>query len=267
MAMAGPDEVRGGMAPAAGRPMLSEAELERRRGRPWTLKVVKAFDINSHMRRVQLTGDNLDEFTPKPGQEIVFQIPQPGGEPARRHYTIRRYDTGSKVIDVDFVLHGHRTPGVSWSLDAKSGDLIDIRGPRGRIGLNPDADWHLFLGDETCLPAIYALLEALPKGAPAFALLEVAGEEDKQELKTQADVKLQWLLRNGAAPGPSELLSKALAAFTFPSGKGHAIVIGETSNVRNQRHALLERSFDRSQIYAEGYWRPGRVGGHDHVND
>jgi NADPH-dependent ferric siderophore reductase len=107
----------------------------------------------------------------------------------------------------------------------------------------------------------------LPKGASAFALLEVAGEEDKQELKTRADVKLEWLLRNGATPGPSDLLSKALAAFTFPSGKGHAIVIGETSNVRNQRHALLERGFDRSQIYAEGYWRPGRVGGHDHVND
>jgi len=266
--MAGPDEgVRGGTAPAAGRPMLSEADLERRRGRPWTLRVVKAFDINSHMRRVQLTGDNLEEFTPKPGQEIVLQIPQPGGEPARRHYTIRRYDTASKLIDVDFVLHGHRTPGVSWSLDAKPGDVIDIRGPRGRIALNPDADWHLFLGDETCLPAIFALLEALPKGACAFAFIEIGGEEDKQALATQADVKLQWLLRNGAAPGPSDLLSKTLAAFTLPPGKGHAIVIGETSNVRNQRHALLERGFDRSQIYAEGYWRPGRIGGHDHVND
>jgi NADPH-dependent ferric siderophore reductase len=268
MAMAGPDEaMRGGIAPAAGRPMLSEAELERRRGRPWTLKVVKAFDVGPHMRRVQLTGDNLAEFTPKPGQEIVLQIPQPGADPARRHYTIRHYDTAAKLIDVDFVLHGHRTPGVSWSLDAKPGDVIDIRGPRGRIGLDPDADWHLFLGDETCLPAIYALLEALPKGAPAFAFLEVANEADKQELEVQADVKLHWLLRNGAAPGPNELLSKALAAFAFPPGKGHAIVIGETSNVRNLRHALVERGFDKSQIYAEGYWRPGRVGGHDHVND
>src|SRR5689334_2174985 len=50
MPMAGPDEVmRGGVALAAGRPMLSEAELERRRGRPWTLRVVKAFEINPHM--------------------------------------------------------------------------------------------------------------------------------------------------------------------------------------------------------------------------
>jgi len=269
--MAGPGQaIRVGVdAPAARRAALSEAELERRRGRPWTLKVVKAFDVNAHMRRVQLivTGEAAGEFQPKPGQEIVLQIPQTGGEPARRHYTIRRYDAASRQMDVDFVLHGHRTPGVGWSLEAKPGDLIDIRGPRGRIALNPAADWHLFLGDETCIPAIFALIEALPKGARAFAFIEIGGDEDKQEIATSAELKLQWLPRNSAAPGSSDLLLNALAGFVFPAGKGHAIVIGETSNVRNQRHALLERGFDRSEIYAEGYWRPGRIGGHDHVND
>jgi NADPH-dependent ferric siderophore reductase len=268
--MASPDNMmQGGTAPAAGRPVPSEAELERRRGRPWTLKVEKLFDLNPHMRRVQLTvtGDAAGEFQPKPAQEIVLQIPQTGGEPARRHYTIRRYDAASGVLDVDFVLHGHRTPGVSWALDAKPGDRIDIRGPRGRIALNPDADWHLFLGDETCIPAIFALIEALPKGARAAGFIEIGAPEDRQEIELPPGVTLQWLLRNGVPPGPNSLLLDALAAFVFPPGKGHAIVIGETSNVRNQRHALLERGFERGQIYAEGYWRPGRVGGHDHVND
>ncbi|HVA15684.1 MAG TPA: siderophore-interacting protein [Stellaceae bacterium] len=266
-----PDEViRGRMeAPAAGRPMLSEAELERRRGRPWTLEVVKAFDIGPRMRRLQLilTGDAAGEFQPKPGQEIVLQIPHAAGDVARRHYTIRRYDAATRLMDVDFVLHGHRTPGVGWSLDAKPGDAIDIRGPRGRIGLDPAADWHLFLGDETAIPAILALIEAMPKNARAFAFLEIGTDEDKQELSSAADLTLQWRLRNGAAPGPNNLLLDALAGFVFPAGKGHAIVVGETSNVRNQRHALLARGFDRSQIYAEGYWRPDRIGGHDHVND
>lgn len=269
--MASPDDVvRGGMeAPAAGRPMLSEAELERRRGRPWTLEVVRTFNLNPHMRRVQLavTGEAAGEFQPKPAQEIVLQIAQAGGEPARRHYTIRRFDPASRQMDVDFVLHGHRTPGVSWSLDVKPGDRIDIRGPRGRIGLNLAADWHLFLGDETCIPAIFALIEALPKAAPAFAFIEIGGDSDKQEIVAQADLKLQWLSRQGAAPGPGDLIFDALGRFTLPPGNGHAIVIGETSNVRKQRHSLLERGLDRSQIYAEGYWRPDRIGGHDHVND
>ena len=266
--MASPDEVRQGEAPAAGRPMMSVAELERRRGKPWLLKVVKAFDLNANMRRVQLavTGETAGEFQPKPGQEIVLQIPQAGGDPARRHYTIRSYDAASREMDVDFVLHGHRTPGVTWSLDAKPGDMIEIRGPRGRIGLDPAADWHLFLGDETCIPAILALIEALPKAARAFAFIEIGSEADKQAVSTQAELKLQWLMRN-TAPGPSDLIFNALAGFTLPPGKGHAIVIGETSNVRKQRHSLLERGLDRDQIYAEGYWRPDRIGGHDHVND
>jgi NADPH-dependent ferric siderophore reductase len=152
-------------------------------------------------------------------------------------------------------------------LSAKRGDTIDIRGPRGRIGLNPAADWHLFLGDETCIPAIFALAESLPKGAKAFAFIEVGSDASKLPLTTDADLKLEWLMRKTSEPGPSDLLLDAMKTFSFPSGQGHAVVIGETSNVRNQRHALLDRGFDRSQIYAEGYWRPGRIGGHDHVND
>lgn len=265
--VAHPDEIRSQGEEPIRRPVLSEAELERRRGRPWTLRVLGVFDIAPHMRRVQLTGDGLEEFLPKPAQEIVLQIPQAGGNPAGRHYTIRSYDPASKVINVDFVLHGHSTPGVSWCLAAKPGDSIDIRGPRGRIALAPAADWHLFVGDETCIPAIFALAEALPPNAPGYAFIEIGSPADRLELAAKPGFRLQWLLRDGRDPGPSDLLLNALSGFTLPQGKGHAIVIGETSNVRAQRHALLERGFERSQIYAEGYWRPGRIGGHDHVND
>jgi len=265
--VAHPDEIPSRGEESIRRPVLSEAELERRRGRPWTLRVLGAFDIAPHMRRVQLTGDGLEEFLPKPAQEIVLQIPQAGGDPARRHYTIRSYDPTSKVIDVDFVLHGHATPGVSWCLAAKPGDSIDIRGPRGRIALAPAADWHLFVGDETCIPAIFALAEALPPNAPGYAFIEIGSPADRLELTAKPGFHLRWLLRDGRDPGPSDLLLSALSGFALPPGKGHAIVIGETSNVRAQRHALLERGFERGQIYAEGYWRPGRIGGHDHVND
>lgn len=260
------DDITPKPAPSA-RPPLSEAELERRRGKPWTLRVVGARDIGPRMRRVQLTADNLDGFEPRPAQEIVLQIAQAEGEPARRHYTIRRFDRAKKLIDVDFVIHGSKTPGVRWALDAKPGDAIDIRGPRGRIALAPDADWHLFSGDETTIPAIFALIEALPQGAKAFAFIEVGSEAEKLSLSAEADVALVWLLRDGAAPGPSRLLLDAIERFAPPPGKGHAIIIGETGNVRAQRHYLIEHGMTREQIYSEGYWRPGRLGGHDHVND
>jgi NADPH-dependent ferric siderophore reductase len=265
--MAKPDEVMAGGGERSGRPSLSEAELERRRGRPWTLRVVKAFDVAPHMRRVQLTGDNLDEFQPKPGQEIVLQLRQPDGEVARRHYTIRGFDRAAKLIDVDFVLHGHRTPGVSWALEARPGDTIDIRGPRGRIAIDPAAGWYLFLGDDTAIPAIFGMLEALPATANAHVFIEIGDDSDRQTVTTPAQVKLDYCSRQGAVPGPNDLLARALAGFTFPPGNGQAFTLGETGNIRTLRHALIERGFIREQIYSEGYWRPGRIGGHDHVHD
>jgi NADPH-dependent ferric siderophore reductase len=197
----------------------------------------------------------------------VLQIPQLGADPARRHYTIRRFDPATGMIDVDFVIHGHHSPGERWALAAAPGQTIDIRGPRGRIALAAAADWHLFSGDETALPAILALTEALPKGAKAQAFIEIGDDGDKLEIVTAADLTVTWLSRNGAPPSPNRILIDAVEGFALPAGKGHAIVIGETSNVRAQRHALLARGMTREQIYSEGYWRPGRVGGHDHVDE
>lgn len=266
--MARPD-FRGGRGggEGAGRGGMSEAELERRRGKPWMLRVLKAFDVTPHMRRVQLTADNLDEFQPRPAQEIVLQLAQDDGEPARRHYTIRRFDRGTKIIDIDFVLHGHRTPGVAWALDAKPGDALDIRGPRGRIALDVAADWHLFLGDETAIPAIFALLEALPAQSRAFAFIEIGDDQERQSVEAAARLDLKFLSRDGASPGPNDILADALAGFSFPTGRGQAFTLGETSNIRRVRHALIERGLNRDQIYSEGYWRPDRIGGHDHVHD
>jgi NADPH-dependent ferric siderophore reductase len=246
---------------------LSAAAIAARRGREWSLRVVGASDVTPRMRRVQVTGDGLDEFTPRPAQELVLHLRQSEGEPARRHYTIRRFDPIVKLIDIDFVLHGHATPGVSWALAARPGDPLLVNGPRGRIAIAPDADWHLFTGDETALPAIFALAESLPASAKAYIFLEIGGVDDKQKLDAKAKVALEWLPRGGTQPGPSPIVADAVAAFQLPAGKGHAYILGETSNVRAQRHALLARGMMREQIYAEGYWRPGRIGGHDHIRD
>jgi|SRR5271165_1344570 len=64
---------------------------------------------------------------------------------------------------------------------------------------------------------------------------------------------------------PSSLLLDRLKTLAARAGQGHAYIIGETSGVRAQRQFLLAQGWRREQITAEGYWRPGRVGGHDHV--
>ncbi|MFL5158906.1 MAG: siderophore-interacting protein [Microvirga sp.] len=243
---------------------------ERPRQRPplsrWALRVVDSVDVEPNMRRVVLTADDIGEFAYKPGQAIVLMIPLADGETGRRDYTIRGMDRTAGTISIDFVLHGE-TPAPTWARQAKPGDMIEARGPRGGTVLRPDADWHLLTGDETCIPAIAHILVTMPVGAKAFVFIEVEDRNGEIDLKTETDAVIRWVHRNGAPAGPSELMNGMLQDLALPPGNGHAYIIGETSNVRRQRHTLLARGLARDQISSEGYWRPGRIGGHDHVDD
>jgi NADPH-dependent ferric siderophore reductase len=225
-------------------------------GRPqrptWRLTVVGARNVTPHMRELSLIGDDLAAFDYKRGGT------------ARRHYTIRRFDRAELRIDIQFVLHGD-APAASWARSARIGEAIVAEGPRGRTTVSGAADWRLFTGDETALPGIAAMIESLPAGERAFAIVEVAGAEDEQPIETAAELDIRWLRRTGRAAAPSWALIEALEAFELPPGVGQACVIGETATVRAQRQGLIARGLAKTQIAAEGYWRPGRVGGHDHI--
>ncbi|HEY8950409.1 MAG TPA: siderophore-interacting protein [Rhizomicrobium sp.] len=234
--------------------------IMRKGRRVWPLTVTAKKQIAPRMVRVEFSGPDLDELIWTRGQDVVLEIPTAEGI-SRRHYTIREHDPRARTLAIDFVLHGEGA-SAPWLDALKPGDGVNAVGPRGHTYLRP-ADWHLFTGDETCIPGIFAMLESLPHDAQGFAFLEVGSETDIVPLNTHA--KITWLFRNGIAPGPNRLVHDAVEAFAFPQGSGFAYIIGETSNVRSLRHRLLDRGFPRDRIAAEGYWRPGRVGGHDHV--
>jgi NADPH-dependent ferric siderophore reductase len=234
--------------------------IARKGRRVWPLTVLSKTRIAPRMTRVEFSGPDLDELKWTRGQDIVLEIPCTGGF-ARRHYTIRHHDAARRTLAIDFLLHGEGASG-PWLDALRPGDTVDAVGPRGHTYVR-DADWHLFCGDETCIPGIFAMIESLPADKRAYAFLEVDGEADRLPLVAEADARITWLYRNGAAS--SRLVYDAIEALEFPPGNGFAYIIGETSNVRAIRHRLLERGFGRDRIAAEGYWRPGRVGGHDHV--
>lgn len=232
----------------------------------WLLEVIEAFDVAPRLRRVVFTAAHLDELRYQPGQALVLRMPLPEGGTGRRDYTIRWLDRATQRLAIDFVQHG-AAPAAEWSRAARAGDTILAAGPRGRTIIADDADWHLFAADETGMPAVLHMLEAMPAGAQVFAWIEVDGGRNQMLFSTQANATIAWIHRNGARPGPSTLLLDAIAAFVLPPGRGQAYLVAETSNVRGLRHHLIGRGMDRSQIRSEGYWRPGRIGGHDHVDD
>ena len=250
-------------------PPMDIREAMRRRGlKEWRLRVVETAELTPRMRRVTLTSDSLEGFEPRGGQDVVLMLPDREGALGRRHYTVRRFDAGRKLVDIDVVMHGDSTPATRWALGSLAGDEVLAFGPRGRNVLNEGADWRLFVGDETAIPGFFGMIEELPAGAKAHAIIEIQSDADRQTIEAPADLKLEWLSRNGAHAEPSSAqLIQTITRFEPPPGVGHVYLLGETSTVRAQRQALVAKGFPKAQIFAEGYWRPGRVGGHDHVDD
>lgn len=241
-----------------------------RPGRPpmpaYTVTVKECLDAEPRMRRLVLAFEQGVAFSYQPGQAVVMMIPLADGTFGRRDYTVRAADAANGTITVDILKHGD-TPGPAWANAARPGDTIEIKGPRGRTVFDPSADWHLMSGDETCIPAIAHMLETTPAGTRVFAFIEIATASDRVDLPTTADLEVVWVVRDGVPAGPSDLMATTIAGFAFPDGRGKAYIIGETSNVRRQRQDLVARGLDRKDILSEGYWRPGRIGGHDHVDD
>jgi len=235
--------------------------LHRKGRRVWTLKVAGKRDLTPRLTRVDFRGDDLDELAWKRGQDLVLELRETNGSIARRHYTIRDHSAAEKMLAIDFVRHGD-SPSARWLDRVRPGDRVAAIGPRGRTVLNERADWHLFLGDETSVPAVLAMLSGLPAGAKAMALLEVGHADDRLAFATPAGVSLDWIVRDASR---NDALAEKVKDLALPEGRGHAYVTGETSLVRTLRHILLARGLAKDAIAAEGYWRPGRIGGHDHV--
>ena len=159
-------------------------------------------------------------------------------------------------MDLDGILHGHG-PGAQWFATATVGTVVEAVGPRGKIEL-VDCDWHLFVGDESGLPAFAELAAAIPAGSRARAIVEVTGPEDEIELPATCTT---WVHRGRHAPGTAELLGAAIGTAELPPGRGQAYLLGESRSVVVLRAALAERGLVGPQVLLKGYWNsgPGRA--------
>jgi NADPH-dependent ferric siderophore reductase len=225
---------------------------------PRTLPLVVASveDVTPHMRRIQLTGPSLETFEYFPGQDLALAVVRDDGTVVRRRYTIRRFEPGRLMLDLEFVMHGDG-PGIRWAQAAHPGLAIEAIGPRGKIGLVPAAKWHLFAGDATAIPGAFAMMEALPAGVPASAYLMV-GDATEQQSFARGDTmkKVSWRYESGVET-PDSLVAAGSEA-EFPDG-GHAYLAGEVALVSALKAALLARGWTADQVSAKAYWNRGRA--------
>jgi NADPH-dependent ferric siderophore reductase len=121
------------------------------------------------------------------------------------------------------------------------------------------ADWHLFIGDESALPATFAMTEALPADSSATLVLEVPEESDEQDLPAAASTRISWLHRLGGPAGDPSALAAEAAEVEFPPGRGHAYLFGEATVVSRLREILAERGLVQDQVSPKAYWGRGRA--------
>jgi NADPH-dependent ferric siderophore reductase len=221
-------------------------------------EVVSSARLTPHMQRLTLTAPQLDGFTCLPGQDVMLLVAAEGNRPVRRRYTIRELDTPERLLTLDIVLHGDG-PGERWVRSAAPGDRIEGIGPRGKITTSATADWHLFIADESALPATFAMTEALPPGSLATLILEVPEEDDEQDLSSVAATRISWLHRLGAPAGDPALLAGEAEDVEFPVGRGHAYLFGEAKVVSRLREILADRGLTEDQVSPKAYWGRGRA--------
>jgi NADPH-dependent ferric siderophore reductase len=222
------------------------------------LEVVESRPLGPGMQRLVLTAPELAGLQHRPGQDMMLMVATDGDRPVRRRYTIRALDAGRLLLTLDVVRHADG-PGERWVAAARPGNRIEGVGPRGKIFVAAGADWHLFIGDDSALPAFFAMTAALPAGARALLILEVPGPDGEQDVATDADAEVTWLHRDGRAAGNPAALVEAATAVPLPAGRGHAYLAGETTVVLRLRETLAARGLAPEQISAKAYWGRGRA--------
>ncbi|MFD7402610.1 siderophore-interacting protein [Streptomyces sp. NPDC059866] len=263
----------------------------------FSLQVVRTRRLGPSLVRVTFAGSDLRDFhSDGCDQSLSLFLPHPGqSEPqvplelgdhwwqgwralpddvraVMRSYTLRALRRDPDEIDIDFVLHGVEAgaavpagPASRWAARAAAGDRVLLLGPaiadNRAIRFRPpeDTDLVVIWGDETAVPAAAAILESLPAGTRARVWLEVHHAEDIQDLGTEADAEVTWLVQDESRSEGSPMALAALRDAQLPPAEHPYVwIAGESSCVKQlRRHFVGERGIDRRRVTFVGYWRQG----------
>lgn len=225
------------------------------------LEVVATERLSAHLVRVTFGGAGFAGFENRPETDkyvkLMFTTPAPESAPVTRTYTVRGVDAVAGTLDIDFVVHGDDGLAGPWAAKAQAGDRLQLMGPGG--GYSPDlaADWHLFAGDLSAVPAIAAALESLPADAVGRAFIEVESDDAILPLRAPAGVEVEWIVD---PTHDADALAAVVRQCDWHAGEVQAFAHGERESMKALRRVLFdERGLDRSRVSLSGYWARGRT--------
>lgn len=185
-----------------------------------------------------------------------FLLPD-GSRPALRTFTPLRIDRQAGALDLEIVRH----PGgavSTWAEAAEPGAEAAISGPGKGYAVDADASRFILLGDETAIPAISDLLEALPAHASVDVHVEVETATAEVPMPSHPGRSLDWHLRKaGAAPGTA--LVEVAGRLDRLDESSRLWAAGEAASMQGIRNHLFKvLAVPRNQTSIRGYWKPPR---------
>lgn len=211
--------------------------------------------------RVRLRSDTLfDDAVPFPTAWLRFWFPDPDGGDVehQRAYTITEADETTGEFAVDVVLHEPAGPASAWAVRVSPGDTIALTSlGAARFDVPEELPaGYLLIGDSASIPAIGAIIAALPADVPIELYLEEHDEEERLiPLPAHPLLRLHRVPRRG--PGS---LAAALEDRDWSDWSAWAAT--ESGTLKQVRARLKDDfGFPRSAVHAQAYWYYGRAMG------
>ncbi|HVB19072.1 MAG TPA: siderophore-interacting protein [Acidimicrobiales bacterium] len=240
-------------------PDASSVDLAKRLGaEARVMNVISSQELSSCVREVRLRG-GATALGGVAGNDVMIRLFDENGRAIRRRYSVRDVDQVSDEL-VLWVTTDHEGPGVRWALDARVGEPVDVVGPRGKIPLDPRADWHLFVGDVSGLGAFYRMAQSIEVPGRAVFIVEIDHPDDALTAAFDDGLGVTGIFVNRDGRNlddPAGLLS-GLATFAYPPDQGHAYLFGEFHVMRVIESALRDRGLSPEAISHKSFWRVGR---------
>jgi len=256
---------------------MADAAVPARREPPKFRRVflTRTEELTPHMRRIVLGGAELSGLAidgpagsvrlllPPPREDALvmptwtgnqFELPSGARAPIRT-FTPRHFDDRRLELAIDVVLHDVGA-ATDWARSAGPGSEAAVSGPGRSYQVDSNADDYLLAGDETAIPAISQLLEAIPRTTRIRVEIEIGDPAARLELPGHPGATVNWHERSSEAQFGSTYGAVIEALPVIPAA---VWIAGEAAAVQRIRKHLFDvRGVERSAATIRGYWKSGR---------
>src|SRR6478735_4646334 len=213
--------------------------------------VVETAELSPRLRRITLRIDDPEALAVQRAGDsavgVYFPIVTPEDE--RIPPPIVTGTDGTRHVDP-----ASDAQGRNYSVRYHDGDRVGLDHARSWYRPEPTTDWQLLVADLSGLPAVARIIEELPPGIRATAIVEVADRDDLDYLPPHPGVTVVPSVGTGNGHAPSQL-AHLVRKLALPDGRGYCWFAGEAAESRTVRKYFRGLDWTIDQLDITGYWR------------